>query len=122
MDHCGVPNATLVKENAEVAQKYGPRSVAEQNSVDLAWNMLMDKKYSALQSVLCANMEELERFRQLVVNVVMATDIVDKDLKAVRNAKWDKAFKENVETDPVQDVNRKATIVLEHLIQASDVA
>jgi hypothetical protein len=36
---------------------------------------------------------ELKRFRQLVVNTVMATDIMDKDLKALRNARWDKAFK-----------------------------
>jgi 3'5'-cyclic nucleotide phosphodiesterase len=51
----------------------------------------------------------------------MATDIVDKDLKNLRNARWDKAFKD-VEDDPEKDVNRKATIVIEHLIQASDVA
>lgn len=51
----------------------------------------------------------------------MATDIVDKDLKNLRNARWDKAFKD-VEEDPEKDVNRKATIVIEHLIQASDVA
>jgi len=52
----------------------------------------------------------------------MATDIVDKDLKALRNDRWDKAFKDKVEEDEEKDVNRKATIVIEHLIQASDVA
>jgi hypothetical protein len=29
---------------------------------------------------------------QLVINLVMATDIVDGDLKALRNSQWDKAF------------------------------
>ncbi|CAB9510830.1 Receptor-type guanylate cyclase gcy [Seminavis robusta] len=121
VDHTGVPNATLVKENAKIAELYKQKSVAEQNSVDLAWDMLMDTKYAALQNVLYTNTSELDRFRQLVVNSVMATDIVDKDLKALRNARWDKAFKD-VEEDEDKDVNRKATIVIEHLIQASDVA
>jgi len=42
----------------------------------------------------------------------MATDIVDKDLKNLRNARWDKAFK-GEEEDEDKDVNRKATIVIE---------
>ena len=69
VDHTGVPNATLVQENAKIAELYKQKSVAEQNSVDLAWDMLMDSKYSALQNVLYTNSSELERFRQLVVNV-----------------------------------------------------
>jgi hypothetical protein len=51
-------------------------------------------------------------FSQLLVNEVLSTDITDKDLKALRNARWDKAFKE---LDA--DRNRRATIVIEHLIQ-----
>ena len=69
VDHTGVPNATLVQENAKIAELYKQKSVAEQNSVDLAWDMLMDPKYSALQNVIYTNSSELERFRQLVVNV-----------------------------------------------------
>lgn len=60
-----------------------------------------------------------------VVNTVMATDIVDKDLKNLRNDRWEKAFQAKVlsDEDAIQeDVNRKATIVIEHLIQASDIA
>lgn len=53
----------------------------------------------------------------------MATDIADKNLKTLRNARWDKAFSGKESADSTQDaINRKATIVLEHLIQASDVA
>ena len=67
----------------------------------------------------------MSRFRQLVVNSVMATDILDKDLKKLRNERWDRAFSSvetvNGESDRVRR-NRKATIVIEHLIQASDVA
>jgi hypothetical protein len=53
-------------------------------------------------------------FSQLLVNEVLSTDISDKELKALRNARWDKAFKE---LDA--DRNRRATIVIEHLIQVS---
>ena len=55
----------------------------------------------------------------------MSTDIVDKDLKALRNGRWDKAFKKEHRSnnDNKRDaVNRKATIVIEHIIQASDIS
>jgi 3'5'-cyclic nucleotide phosphodiesterase len=52
----------------------------------------------------------------------MATDIMDKDLKMLRNARWEKAFSCVPDANPRDAVNRKATIVIEHLIQASDVA
>jgi hypothetical protein len=65
--------------------------------------------------------EELRRFRQLVVNTVMATDIVDKELQALRKTRWETAFSKTKMPDEL-DMNRKATIVIEHLIQASDVS
>jgi hypothetical protein len=80
VDHSGVPNAQLVKENTSIANLYKGRSVAEQNSVDLAWQLLMDPQYEALQKCIFQNKADMKRFRQLVVNSVMATDIVDKDL------------------------------------------
>lgn len=50
----------------------------------------------------------------------MSTDIMDKDLKALRNSRWEKAFSQDDSSK--ENVNRKATIVIEHMIQASDVA
>jgi hypothetical protein len=69
--------------------------------------------------------DERKRFRQLVVNSVMATDIMDKDLKILRNSRWAKAFSDDArgqQESKEEDGDRKATIVIEHLIQASDVA
>ena len=40
-DHVGVPNMTLMKEKPRIAALYRNKSCAEQNSVDLAWNLLM---------------------------------------------------------------------------------
>ena len=74
----------------------------------------------------------MRRFRQLVVNAVMSTDLGDKQLKELRNARWEKAFAKDdtsftlvststqawgdaeVVSDAKQlQTNRKATIVIE---------
>jgi hypothetical protein len=59
------------------------------------------------------------RFRQIIINAVMATDIADKDLQEWRQNRWKKAFHER-EDSSTKD--RKATLVLEYILQASDVA
>ena len=124
VDHTGVPNATLVAEETELAKHYNNKSVAEQNSVDLAWDLLQEPTYKDLRACIYETKEELERFRQLVVNAVMATDICDKELGALRKERWNKAFSgtETIGDSQSTIINRKATIVIEHLIQASDVA
>lgn len=125
LDHQGVPNSTLVAEGSPVAKKYSALSVAEQNSVDLAWNILCKPEYSNLRACIYCDEEEFKRFRMLVVNTVMATDIMDKQLGAARKARWNKAFSGDEGDEPANDqlaVNRKATIVIEHLIQASDIS
>ncbi|CAB9517727.1 Receptor-type guanylate cyclase gcy [Seminavis robusta] len=139
LDHSGVSNAQLVKEGSELATKYEGRSVAEQNSLDLAWDLLMQSDFENLRALLFKDESDLVRFRQLVVNGVMSTDIVDKELKSLRNDRWEKAFKSGNTRDSTNamdmsisnwsrqeeardDVNRKATIVIEHIIQASDIS
>ena len=124
LDHPGVPNARLIEEGAELAHFYNNKAIAEQNSLELAFGLLMDKQFEALRKAIYTNETEMKTFRELVINSIMATDIVDKDLKALRNARWEKAFSKDAEkeTHPKDAVHRKATIVIEHLIQASDVA
>jgi class 3 adenylate cyclase len=125
VDHPGVPNFQFIKEKPHIGVLYNNQSVAEQNSVELAWELLMEPQYADLQKAIYQTEDELKRFRQLVVNVVMATDIFDKDMTAIRNRRWNKAFHRDDKMTPLtqeEDGNLKATIVLEHLIQASDVS
>ena len=125
IDHQGVSNAQLVKEEASIAIKYKNCSVAEQNSFDLAWEVLMRDDYASLRSLLFPTVAELNRFRQIVVNCIIATDIMDGELKSMREERWKKAFdseESHFEEDERDSVNRKATIILEHIIQASDVS
>jgi len=75
IDHQGVSNKQLTDENNRIAIMYSGKSPAEQNSIDLAFDVLGSSQYCDLVSCICADEEELKRFRQLVVNCVMATDV-----------------------------------------------
>jgi hypothetical protein len=125
VDHLGVPNSQLVKDHIDIARLYNNKSVAEQNSIDLAWTLLMLDRFQLLRQAIYSTEDELERFRQLVVNTVLATDLMDKELQIIRKVRWNKAFSEaaTFRSDSlVETTNRKATIVIEHLIQASDIS
>jgi hypothetical protein len=114
-----------VKEGADVAVKYNHRSVAEQNSIDIAWNILVDDRYQDLRDCIFDSESECRRFRQLVVNSVIATDIFDKELNAHRFERWNKSFghqRSGVLSLDAFEIHRKATVVIEHIIQASDIA
>eukprot|EP00980_Cylindrotheca_fusiformis_P018776 scaffold6257_cov144-Cylindrotheca_fusiformis.AAC.2 len=79
---------TLFKHRIGAAAKmHGSKSI-----VDIAWDMLMSDEYAALRACIYEMEDELWRFRQLVANTVMATDIVDKELQALRKAHWETAF------------------------------
>jgi len=136
VDHSGVPNAQLVKEHSAVATMYKNKSVAEQNSIDVGWGLLMEPTYANLRRHIYTTAAEYKCFRQIVVNCIMATDICDKDLIKARNKRWDLAFtsscsktgecntltvKRCIHEDDASHY-RKATVVIEHLIQLSDVS
>ena len=87
----------------------------------------MEDDFAELRDCIFANLKELRRFRALLVNSVIATDIFDKEQGAIRKKRWSKAFDDGNNRsggtmETTENVNRKATIVIEHLIQASDVA
>lgn len=68
VEHQGVTNAVLVNEGIDLAARYNNKSVAEQNSVDRAWEILMQPKYKELQACIFSTQEELARFRSILVN------------------------------------------------------
>jgi 3'5'-cyclic nucleotide phosphodiesterase len=127
VDHSGVSNAQLVHENAAVAVTYDGKSVAEQHAVTVAWSLLMEPKFTDLRARIFSNESELKHFRQILVNVVMATDLFDHDLQAMRESRWVKSFSETAQPEMApsaakDDSNRRVTIIIELLIQASDVS
>jgi len=119
----GVPNSQLIKEKAHLAELYNNHSIAEQNSLDLSWNLLMSPAYKDLQQAIFADQSELLRFRQFLVNLVLATDCMDEEKIQVQNSVWEKAFgDQSIHTGLNEEElkNLKATMVIEHIIQASD--
>jgi len=81
----------------------------------------MSEEFSDLRSAIYCTDSELRRFRQLVVNSVMATDIVDRELKELRENRWKKAFYGEGDVQPDSEAegeakvakDRKATIIIE---------
>jgi hypothetical protein len=121
-DHRGVSNVQLAKEEPEMGDLYHCKSVAEQNSLDVSWALLMSPQFDRLRALLFGTDAELLRFRQLIVNVVLATDIFDKELNDMRKTRWERAFSEGGQPARQDISDLRATIVMEHIIQASDVS
>ena len=79
----------------------------------------MKPEFALLRQAMFVDRKDMLRFRQILVNIVLATDIFDKELNDLRKSRWSKAFSE---TAGSTDNNLRATIVIEHIIQASDVS
>lgn len=127
LDHRGVPNFCLSEEDPELRTRYRGKAIAEQNSVDLGWELLMAPKYADLRACIYTSGEEMIRFRKVLVNIVIATDIFDPDLSKRRDDRWKRAFDpehwtRSFGSAKAEDDSLKATVILELLMQASDIA
>jgi len=120
VNHRGISNLQLAKEEPELAEHYRNKCLAEQNSLDIAWEIFMTARFKKLREYIFETQDELLRFRQLVVNMVLATDIFDKEFNRLRKDRWHRAFHEDLPDSVSKDL--RATIIMEHIIQASDVS
>jgi len=112
-DHRGVSNHQLGTENPDLAEKYHNKSLAEQHSLDQCWALLMEDRFIEMRNYIFSTEDELKRFRQVLVNVVLATDIFDKELNDLRKKRWGKAFSSEDLSDE-ENNDLRATIVIEH--------
>ncbi|KAL3925957.1 MAG: hypothetical protein SGILL_000058 [Bacillariaceae sp.] len=122
VDHKGISNVQLAKEAPELAEHYKNKSIAEQNSFDISWDLLMEDNFKALRQVIFPQESDMLRFRQVAINTVLATDIFDKEMSGMRKERWEKVFGKDAASNDDILMNTRATIVLEHIIQASDVS
>jgi len=121
MDHRGVPNSVLVREGDPMAAHYKNKSIAEQTALDMALTLLAEPTYEALCSYLFPTQDDLSRFRKLVINATMATDIADEELNRMRDQRWNDTFSESSCSADRYSTSKKATIIFELIAQASDV-
>jgi hypothetical protein len=119
VDHRGVSNDVLAKEEPDLACKYLNKSITEQLSLEKAWKKLMEPNFETLRRSLYADQEEKKRFRSVLVNAIMATDKSDAQAQARRKARWEKCFGPGSTVDT--NLNQKATSVIECLMQSADV-
>ena len=68
VDHRGVSNMQLAKEEPAMAAKFEMKSIAEQNSLDIAWSTLMEPRFEKLRKALFKSRTEMFRFCQLIIN------------------------------------------------------
>ena len=124
IEHPGVPNTQLRQENPSLASMYKGRSIAEQHSFSVTWDLLHTHSYKHLCQLICPNKTEQSRFRELLITAMMASDLQDRDLRAGRIMRWNMAFEMGTTSEPEVEsskhdiLDRQATIVVEHLIQA----
>lgn len=91
--------------------------------------------FDQLRGAIFTSKEEYERFRSVVVNAVAATDFFNCDLQTSRTERWNLLFpscssnKDKNEAASIEEATRtdstkgqKAALVLDYLIQASDIA
>lgn len=133
VEHTGVPNARLAVENPVLARRYTNKSLAEQNSAHVAWDILMEPAFLNLRRCMFSSTSNRDRFRKMLINVLIATDIADRERISKEKVRWQKAFKDldtwkdewkgKSDEDLAKiDVSAKATCVLEQIVLASDVS
>lgn len=122
VDHPGVPNTILLSEKSRMASVYGYKSVAEQNSLDLMWDLLMDDTYVDLRAAIYRTEEEKQLFRQILVNCVLATDLFDQLLEQRFRSRWKLGFSKDSSGGQASSRNLQATLIMETMVQAADIA
>jgi hypothetical protein len=60
----------LIEEDPALVMKYQNTSAAEQNSIDLFWDLFLLKEYRQLRECICGDAQELEHFRELILVMV----------------------------------------------------
>ena len=92
VDHQGIPNRQLSRENHPLALLYNDKSIAEQNSLKVAFSTLMDPRFAELRHTLCPTSEDQFEFRRIVIDLVMCTDIASPERMQITKSKWAEAF------------------------------
>jgi 3'5'-cyclic nucleotide phosphodiesterase/Adenylate and Guanylate cyclase catalytic domain len=70
-DHAGVPNAQLVKEGIPMVKLYDGKAVLEQNSLDIAWDLLLEPSFKKLrQGIVLFGVPKSELFNHNILTFV----------------------------------------------------
>ena len=59
-----------MKEKSRIAAVHRNKSIAEQNSLELAYSVLMEPDYKDLVEAICANEQEFFLFKKILINLL----------------------------------------------------
>ena len=97
VDHQGISNMQLVEEEDELAILYNDQSVAEQQSLAIAFRTLATPNFSRLKKLLFQDTAEYRFFRKTVIDLVLSTDVASPERMQIVKSKWKEAFGETTE-------------------------
>jgi len=117
VEHQGIPNRQLAVEDDRLAILYNDQSIAENWSIYIGFSELLQDEFQHLRTVLFPEKEEYQRFRKLVVNLVLCTDIASPERSQLVKSKWKEAFGDPVETieRKIQAENRRMSLTGQHV-------
>lgn len=90
--HTGISNMQLSKERNELSLVYNDQSIAEQYSISQSFMLLYSDRFTNLLNFIAPTIEIKRKFRRLVIEIVMCTDIASPDRTQLAKSKWKEAF------------------------------
>ena len=102
VEHQGIPNRQLAQEDDRLAVLYNDQSIAENWSIYIGFSELLQDEFKDLRQVLFPDKEDYRRFRKMVINLVLTTDIASPERTQLVKSKWKEAF-----GDPIETIERK---------------
>jgi hypothetical protein len=117
--HTGVPNSVLIEEEDELAILHNDVSVAEQNSLQLAFSLLQKEEFQLLKRCIGPTPAEHKLFRKKVIGMVMVTDISDQERLQIVKSRWNAAFPPPEEDDKKEEPQQIMEIKSAELKQAA---
>lgn len=92
----------LQVEDDRLAVLYNDQSIAENWSVYIAFSELLQDDFKDLREAIFPDKDEYRRFRKMVINLVLTTDIASPERTQLVKSKWKEAF-----GDPIETIERK---------------
>jgi len=119
VDHTGISNRQLVLEMDDLALLYNDQSVAEQRSLAVAFTTLKQAGYTELRDMLfrsegvggVGGREEYFKFRKIVIDLVLATDIASPERAQLVKSKWKEAFGDMIVAEKAEKLKNKTNAV-----------
>ena len=132
VDHTGISNRQLVLESDDLAILYNDQSVAEQRSLAIAFSVLKRGEFDDLRRVLfesnnnddddgggespataaggggAGENEDWFKFRKLVIDLVLVTDIASPERTQIVKSKWKEAFGEVIVAEKMKEKSSRS--------------